>query len=272
MGDPDRQKEMLQTNEEQKEYYSLRSRRSLATRLWGGIRGQLGAYLNACGQKEYVRSLHLGWMGDLQNSEVLDLGCHRGNALSCHMAARAKSYLGIDLSEPAIEILKSRIAGFPRAEAKALDFLTLPGAHTFDLIYAYAVLHHFRHVDQLIEHLRRHLKPGGRIITYDPLQTFLPMRILRAFYRPFQTDAAWEWPFSLATVRLLADSFECLAMEGILGRAKWGYLLWPFAPQTALALGKKGMATDRRRAGQINRHLASCLHLTMHLRLKEMAH
>lgn len=107
-----------------------------------------------------------------------------------YLAENAKEYLGIDLSDVAIEKLNARLEKFPNAKAKAVDFLSDEfTADNFDLIYAYGVLHHFENTRILIDQLNEKLTVGGEIISYDPLETSLPIKILRILYRPFQSDA-----------------------------------------------------------------------------------
>ena len=78
----------------------------------------------------------------------------------------SRSYLGVDLAESAIERLEVKLEGIDGADAVAMDILARPPRQECDAIYAVSVLHHFRHLDEILRHLEGHLKPGGRIAFY----------------------------------------------------------------------------------------------------------
>ena len=102
------------------------------------------------------------------------------------------------------------------------ELLAFPDNH-FDLVYAYSVLHHFKDVSVIIEELHRVLKPGGMIISLDPMMTEPLNRLARALYRPLQTDRDWEWPFTRETFRLFQNYFEIADMQGFMGMVKLGF-------------------------------------------------
>ena len=84
------------------------------------------------------------------------------------------------------------------------------------MIYAYGVLHHFENTKILIDKLNEKLTSNGRIISYDPLETSLPIKIIRTLYRPFQSDAAWEWPFTKKTFYQFQKAFTIIERRGLL--------------------------------------------------------
>src|SRR5690606_17940288 len=154
---------------------------------WSFFRnGALNRIKKGIGVEKAIYELHKGWFGDLSGKKVLDLGCYAGNSLSFHLAQNSREYLGIDLSDQGIANLELRLKDLPGARARTIDFLSEEFTdNNFDLIYAYGVLHHFRDVDELILKLKEKLKPRGRIISHDPLQTSIPIKIIRTIYRPF---------------------------------------------------------------------------------------
>src|SRR5690606_20977382 len=122
--------------------------------------------------------LHLKWFGDLSQKKVLDLGCYEGNSLSMYLAKNSREYIGLDLSEKGIAVLNKRIVHLPKAKAIAMDFLSSDFVEKdFDLIYAYGVLHHFQDTDLIIRKLNEKLGPQGKLISNDPLQTSIPIKI-----------------------------------------------------------------------------------------------
>lgn len=223
--------DILETNKRQKEFYNSTEirKKNIPTRIWSNIRnGLLNNFRDNFDIKTKVYDLHKIWLGDLSDKKVLDLGCLRGNALSIHMAKTAKHYVGIDLSDIAISDLNKKLEkeNCQNAVGIAIDFLSLDFKETdFDIIYAYGVLHHFEDFDVLILKLKEKLNKKGKIISYDPLQTSLPIKIIRSIYRPFQSDKDWEWPFKRITLKKIEDNFTILDKKGILGKSKYSVLL-----------------------------------------------
>lgn len=225
-------KDMLSVNEKQKEFYNekdVKKKKNLPSRVWSGLRnGLLAGYRKNFNISNKVYEQHRIWLGDMSDKKILDLGCLRGNALSLYMAQNAKEYIGIDLSDVAIADLQRKIelADCKNARAVAVDFLSDEFSDKdFDIIYAYGVLHHFQNFDVLMTRLKEKLSDNGVVISYDPLQTSFPVKVMRAIYRPFQSDKDWEWPFDKVVVKKLYQNFNVKDIRGILGKSKYGILL-----------------------------------------------
>lgn len=269
MKNQDTLQKALEINQKQKEFYSSddKKKKNYISRLWSQIRNNLLSGLrDEFGIKEKVYNVHKEWFGELANKKVLDLGCLRGNALSIYIAQHAKKYIGIDLSDPAIEELRKKLEknNCSNAEAIALDFLSPEFEEDdFDIIYAYGVLHHFEDFDLLISKLKEKLKPGGVIISYDPLDTSPPIVIARRLYRPFQSDKMWEWPFTSQTLKKIEDNFTVEKKHGILGYSKYGllYSILPISKTSKKAKMKKLIEKDWN--GESWRDIHRCMHVTM---------
>lgn len=262
-------KDILETNKKQKEFYNTK-KKNLATRLWSRLREKTlkGIRQNSGMQQQYYE-LHQVWFGDLSTKKVLDLGCYAGNTLSMYLAENAKAYVGLDLSDVAIEKLNKRLQHLPHAKALAADFLSDDFQETnFDLIYAYGVLHHFENTAVLIDRLQKKLAPNGNIVSYDPLETSLPIKIMRRLYRPFQSDAAWEWPFTRKTYKQFADAFHIEERRGILGKSKWVVLLnlLPLGAEKKKRIAQKWHKHDWKQSAVSDKSLFRCMHLTMKMR------
>lgn len=265
---------VLETNERQKDFYNSteKKKKNLPSQMWSFVRnGILSDYRKNYDLKDRVYEEHKIWLGDLKDKKVLDLGCLRGNALSLYLAQNARQYIGIDLSDKAIDQLQKKIEQVPcnNAKAIAVDFLSPEFVEKdFDIIYAYGVLHHFEDFDLLMSKLNEKLAKDGIIISYDPLQTSLPIKIARSLYRPFQSDKDWEWPFSKKTLQKLDSSFNILEKRGILGKSKYGI------PLNFLPLGKgfKKQKIDKMIEKDWNakswNEIHSCMHLTLKLQKK----
>jgi 2-polyprenyl-3-methyl-5-hydroxy-6-metoxy-1,4-benzoquinol methylase len=259
-------KEQKTVNERQKEFYNS-FKKNKATKMWYALRNGLFRNIRKnIGAEAQIYAQHRQWFGDLSALKVLDLGCYAGNSLSYYLAENSGEYIGIDLSEPAIEKLRKRVEKFPHAKVKAVDFLSDDFKEgSFDLIYAYGVLHHFKDTDEIIARLKQKLKPEGKIISYDPLETSLPIKLIRSMYRPFQTDKDWEWPFTKNIFYKYDRNFEILDRRAVFGRSKWIFLLnlLPISEKKKIEMGKRWHEYDWKFSKKCDNHLFKCMHLTM---------
>lgn len=262
----DEHKKKAETNERQKAFYE-KKQKNFATRIWSFFRnGILNKIRKNVGVQDQIYALHKTWFGDLSEKKVLDLGCYSGNYWSVYLAENSAEYTGIDLSETAVEKLNEKLKNIPQAKAIAVDFLSLEFSEgDFDLIYAYGVLHHFQDVEDLIFKLKEKLKPDGVIISYDPLQTNLPIKIMRKLYRPFQTDKDWEWPFRKETFYKFEKAFEIKERRAVLGKAKWFFIanFMPLSTGKKAALGRKWHQEDWEKSRISDSYMFDCMHLTM---------
>jgi SAM-dependent methyltransferase len=264
--------EIIEINKKQKEFYNHK-KKNLPTRIWSFVREKtLKQIRRDIGVLNQSYDLHKEWFGDLTNKKVLDLGCFSGNNLSFYLAENSKEYIGLDLSDLAIAKLNERLKDIPSAKAIAADFLSetdFPDKD-FDVIYAYGVLHHFQNPDVLIKKLNDKLAPGGIIVSYDPLETSLPIKIIRTIYRPFQSDKDWEWPFTRKTYYKFHNTFKVIERHGVLGQAKWYFLinLLPMSDVKKQEIGKKWHKKDWELSATSDSHMFRCMQLTMVMQKK----
>lgn len=259
----DSRRRMLEINVRQRDYYESRYEAGSAstavperaanrpTRMWTGLRRRIQRLRAKAGGDEQLLALHRAWLGDLTSARVLDLGCFSGNQLSLWIAANAREYIGIDLSGQATSKLQGELnaRGLTNASAIAMDFLgnDWPDAY-FDSVYAYSVLHHFADLDVALAELRRVVKPGGVVVSMDPIATEPFNRVARALYRPVQTDRAWEFPFARSTLDLIGSHFSIRHLRGIQGAVKLAYplLLFPATEGMGRKLATRLLEVDAR--------------------------
>ncbi len=264
--------DILEINKRQKEFYNSedKAKTNFASTIWFKFRnGILSDFRNKFDIKDRVYNEHKIWLGDMSNKKILDLGCLRGNALSIYMAQNAKEYIGIDLSDVAIASLQNNIEknDCKNAQAIAVDFLS-PEFHqtNFDIIYAYGVLHHFENFDLLVSKLKEKLNDNGVVISYDPLETSLPVKILRSAYRPFQSDKDWEWPFTKSVLNKINTNFKIEEMRGVLGKSKYGILINLLPLNNAYKSRVIAKMVDKDWNCNNLKGMYSCMHNTMLLR------
>ena len=271
-------REMLRINEEQRKYYELADGakeseiNSFATNLWRRWRARALSVFEGSEIDESLVKLHLQWLGgDLSSLKVLDLGVGYGNPLSMKFAREAREYVAIDLSATMVDWFQRQLKANQTRNARAMvaDFLSEDFAEKgFNLVYAKAVFHHFKHFEAFLEKLRSCMAPGGIVITLDdPLETWLPMKLLRMAYRPFQTDADWEYPFTRKTLRAIQRHFDVVKVQGTYGFSKWGIPLGFVAPEYARRRTKAWHEKDLAYAYDM-RNVTSCLRASLMLRAK----
>ncbi len=246
---------MRDVNTQQNTYYEVASRsaespgNSKATNLWRRLRARAFAAVRGAHIQESIWSLHREWLGDIANARVLDLGCGAGNALTAYLAQHAREYVAVDLSETRIEELRRRLRKVPGRSIRTHvgDFLDPSFPYgDFDVVYAMAVCHHFRYLEAFLLQLKSRMSPAGLVVTYDPLQTWVPIRIARAAFRGFQTDREWEFPFTHRALRSFETQFDVLAIQGVYGASKWAIPLSMISPtkgtRAAVSLHQRDLA------------------------------
>lgn len=266
--------EMLAVNTAQKQYYEVASGgetsevNSAGTNLWRTLRKRAFGVFATTNRNESIKALHRAWIGDVGDAKVLDLGVGGGNPLSLELAASAREYVALDLSQSRIDMFRRQVegAGIKGAKFYAADFLSDDFTESgFDVIYAMAVFHHFKHLDAFLEKVESKLAPGGRVVTYDPAQVWLPVRVLRALFRPLQTDAAWEFPFGRTSLRLVESRFEVLNCQGVLGASKWASAVGLVSPSLGASMAQRWHDSDMRNM-TTPASLRRCLHVSYHLK------
>ena len=266
--------EMRRINERQHEYYEKADGSSesplntRATNTWRRMRRNAFSVFRNAEIRNSLLRMHTQWIGDVSRAKVLDLGLGEGNPLSLKLAAEAGEYVAIDLSSTRMKIFQRKLneAGLKGAKTYICDFLSDDFPETdFDLVYAMSVFHHFRHIDDFLEALSRRMSTGGLAVTRDPLQTWLPLQLIRFVYRRFQTGADWEFPFTWDSIRAIQRKFDIECVQGIYGYSKWAMPISLFRPNLAQQLAERWHAKDLRHATTLSA-IGSCLRVSFLLR------
>jgi SAM-dependent methyltransferase len=126
------------------------------------------------------------------SERILDLGCGNGN-LARELARRGHhgSYLGLDFSLPLLLAAESGLEGFSatflQGDITSTDWDSKLVLSSFDLVFAFAVLHHVPGGEirqRLLQKIHRLLKPGGKFILSN--WQFLNSEKLRARIQPWE--------------------------------------------------------------------------------------
>jgi hypothetical protein len=119
-----------------------------------------------------------------------------------------------------------------------------------------------------MQRLKEKLKPGGEVISFDPLETSAPVKMMRSLYRPFQQDKDWEWPFAAKTFAHLEKYFEIKELRGVLGKSKYGLLLHLLPLGESYKHKKINALIDADWRAQKPNEVLNCMQVTMRLKKK----
>jgi SAM-dependent methyltransferase len=186
--------------------YAKHERANLLTRAWAELRYRQQAAFTQSGLEQRKEAFHKRWIDMKAGGRFLELGCFRGTRSSWPLIEAGGSYVGIDLSANAIDVLNKKIADAGlsnKAKGIAGDFLLMEENEKYDLIFAHGVLHHFENPAPMFDKIARLLQDDGILLLTEPSQANTLYKVVRAAYRPFQSDAAWEWPFNQNTINAM---------------------------------------------------------------------
>ncbi|MDF3001124.1 MAG: putative methyltransferase [Bacillota bacterium] len=134
---------------------------------------------------KYVRPMYVYLLERLSREEAgcfLDIGCGTGTVLINLVNGKRRLY-GIDLSEKMVEISRDRLqenAVIEEADAERLPFED----NLFDLVLCNASFHHYPNPREVLQEIRRVLKPQGTLIIGEGY-AFQPFRLLLNLYFRF---------------------------------------------------------------------------------------
>ncbi|MEO0343075.1 MAG: class I SAM-dependent methyltransferase [Pseudomonadota bacterium] len=139
----------------------------------------------------------------IRGLKALEVGCSSGEDAVLY-AASAKRFVGVDLSDEAIFVARSR--NIENAEFHCTDAHILPfGDAEFDVVIVNSLLHHLD-LDVALTEIQRVLTPKGVLVFREPLGT----NPLFQLYRYLTPNARTidERPFTFADLRLLKSKYD----------------------------------------------------------------
>jgi SAM-dependent methyltransferase len=113
---------------------------------------------------------------------VLDVGCGSGRIAEFALEAGAASYLGVDFSEPMVEMARERLARYgDRVELQVADFLEAPLSGEFDVILAVGLFDYLPNAQDFTDKMASLCAPGGCMVGSFPTWSLLkgPVRKVR---------------------------------------------------------------------------------------------
>lgn len=122
------------------------------------------------------KGIPFDWLIDFDSlpmKNVLEIGVGSGSHAQL-LAAHAKSFVGIDLTEYAVRSTSERMRVFGlsgtimQMDAEQLQFPD----NSFDLIWTWGVIHHSANTRKVLEEMHRVLRPGGEALVMVYHRTF----------------------------------------------------------------------------------------------------
>ncbi|MCL2769049.1 MAG: class I SAM-dependent methyltransferase [Solirubrobacterales bacterium] len=114
---------------------------------------------------------------------VLDVGCGSGRIGEFVLDAGAARYVGIDFSQPMIELARARLGRFAGRDTTLMldDFLTAPIEGSFDVILALGLFDYLPQPERFTGRMFELCAPGGCMVASFPRWSLLkgPIRKLR---------------------------------------------------------------------------------------------
>jgi ubiquinone/menaquinone biosynthesis C-methylase UbiE len=159
------------------------------------------------------------WLPASDGVELLDVGCGTGASFQIYRR-RAKRYVGLDLSDRAIELARKKA---PEREWLVGDACRLPFADgTFDVVAFSSVLHHIPDFSRAVTEATRVIRPGGTVFAFDPNVYHPGMLLLRHPRSPFylrEGVSADERPLRPSALRA---AFQAAGLTHIAQEARSG--------------------------------------------------
>jgi SAM-dependent methyltransferase len=128
------------------------------------------------------RKLAVDSVAAYANPRVLDVGCGSGRIGEFVLEAGASHYVGVDFSEPMIDLARARLTRFEsRTELIVDDFLTAPLDGPFEVILAVGLFDYLPEPHRFARRMFELCAPGGCVVGSFPTWSLLkgPVRKVR---------------------------------------------------------------------------------------------
>lgn len=163
----------------------------------------------------------MAWLGDIRGQKLLDVGCGAGEG-AVYFAKCGAQVTATDLSQGMLNVVQKLAEHHTvHVETKQSTASRLPFPdESFDIVYAGNLLHHVDLAHGLDE-MCRVLRPGGTLVTWDPLTHNPVINVYRAMAEDVRTPD--EHPLRMQDIREFRSRFSEVEYE-----CYWLTTLWLF--------------------------------------------
>jgi SAM-dependent methyltransferase len=158
-------------------------------------------------------------ISDLRGKSVLDYGCGRGDMALKYLACGAARVEAIDISEVYVAdgAQRAHEAGYApeRFQFQTMDAhrIEFPD-NSFDFVIGWSILHHLQ-PDVAMAEIHRVLKPGGRVLLWEPCADHPMLRVFRWLTPHARTPD--EMPFTGKALKQLMTARDWRTEMGYCG-------------------------------------------------------
>jgi SAM-dependent methyltransferase len=169
------------------------------------------------------RELVVDTVTAMSDPRVLDVGCGSGRIGEFVLESGASRYVGVDFSEPMIDLARQRLARYDdRIELIAQDFLDAQLDERFDAILAVGFFDYIPEPEKFVKRMAELSEPGAAVVASFPAWSWLkgPVRKVR-----------YEWIGDCPIFNYTAEGIARLFEDGGFTRtevrapSRHGYLL-----------------------------------------------